>query len=92
KKKWYLVIRYRNIKFQKYVWANRDTPLFGLNGTLRWVETKGSLQVWLSTFSQDNQLKLVVAELLENGNFILKDAYNRTCSESFDFPGDTILP
>ncbi|CAF1991830.1 unnamed protein product [Brassica oleracea var. botrytis] len=53
---------------------------------------EGSLQVWLSTFSQDNQLKLVVAELLENGNFILKDAYNRTCSESFDFPGDTILP
>ncbi|CAN7058978.1 unnamed protein product [Brassica rapa subsp. trilocularis] len=46
----------------------------------------------VGNFSQNNQLKLVVADILENGNFILKDASNRTCKESFDFPVKTILP
>lgn len=66
--------------------GNRDTPLFGLNGTLKWVENllvlleeRREFTYLVGNVSQKKQLKLVVAYILENGNFILKDVSNRTC-------------
>ncbi|PNY06072.1 serine/threonine protein kinase [Trifolium pratense] len=98
----YFGIWYKDISPQTIVWiANRDDPLGNSAGTLN-VTDKGTLIVldskgviWSSDSSKTatNVTKPIV-QLLENGNLIVKDETNPDdiLWQSFDTPGDTLLP
>ncbi|KFK38562.1 hypothetical protein AALP_AA3G129900 [Arabis alpina] len=100
--RWYLGIWYKSIPERTYVWiANRDNPLSNSNGTLKISYANLVLldhhntPVW-STKLRKAVKSPLVAELLANGNFVLRDSKvnvpNRFLWQSFDFPVDTLLP
>ncbi|GMY31611.1 G-type lectin S-receptor-like serine/threonine-protein kinase At4g27290 isoform X1 [Fagus crenata] len=96
----YLGIWYKN--FQRIiVWvANRENPLTDSYGSLT-LAKNGSLiltnqnnhTVWSSNFSG---AEIPVAQLLESGNFVVREKANTNPEsyiwQSFDFPSDTQLP
>ncbi|KAG2282425.1 hypothetical protein Bca52824_053645 [Brassica carinata] len=95
---WFLGIWYKNVPERTYVWVgNREAPLYSSNGTLEIYE-----DVWSSTRnerrenSSSSSSTTTVAQLLENGNLVLKDPNKDTPEDffwqSFDEPTDTILP
>ncbi|KAF8052887.1 hypothetical protein N665_1494s0002 [Sinapis alba] len=102
--RWYLGIWYKKISTRTYVWvANRDNPLPRPNGSLKISDNNlvildhSNTPVWSTNLSVGAESSAVVAELLDNGNFVLKDSNNNDPEEgylwqSFDLPTDTLLP
>ncbi|CAN6814137.1 hypothetical protein Bca4012_005619 [Brassica carinata] len=81
--RWYLGIWYKKVPRRTYAWvANRDNPLPNSSGTLK--------------ISGNNLVLLVIAELLPNGNFVMRYSNNKDSSgflwQSFDSPTDTLRP
>ncbi|KAJ4884120.1 Receptor-like serine/threonine-protein kinase SD1-6 [Raphanus sativus] len=101
--RWYLGIWYKKIPTRTYVWvANRDTPLSESNGSLKISDNNNLIisdhsnkPVWSTNLTGGNvRTTPVVAELLDNGNLVLRDSNNNNeyLWQSFDFPTDTLLP
>ncbi|CAN7053326.1 unnamed protein product [Brassica rapa subsp. trilocularis] len=99
--RWYLGIWYKKIPTRTYVWvANRDNPLSRPSGSLK-ISSDNNLviydhsdtPVWSTNLTVGASRSPVVAELLDNGNFVLNsndpEGY---LWQSFDFPTDTLLP
>ncbi|KAJ4870729.1 Receptor-like serine/threonine-protein kinase SD1-6 [Raphanus sativus] len=102
--RWYLGIWYSKIPTRTYVWvANRDNPLSHPNGSLK-ISSDNNLvifdhssdtPVWSTNLTVGTMRSPLVAELLDNGNFVLRDSNNNNNEylwQSFDFPTDTLLP
>ncbi|KAJ6829352.1 receptor-like serine/threonine-protein kinase SD1-8 [Iris pallida] len=99
----YIGIWYHNIPVQTVVWvANRANPVIGstgqlsvtANGTVTITNRETSTVVWSSL---GLTLTNPVVELLDNGNFVVKEkeGYNNSQNnyawQSFDYPTDTLL-
>ncbi|KAJ0728766.1 putative protein kinase RLK-Pelle-DLSV family [Helianthus annuus] len=91
----YVGIWYNKMSTCTVVWvANKETPLANTSGELR--VNQGGLQlfngnntvIWSTNSSGSVSL---VAQLLDTGNLVLRDQGN-SIWESFDHPGDTLLP
>ena len=106
---WYIGIWYKVISKTKrtYVWvANRNSPLSSPMGTLKISDnnlvildisnTTTPVSVWSTNLTRGDIKSPVIAELLDNGNFVLRDSNNNNPDgilwQSFDFPTDTLLP
>ncbi|XP_031264661.1 G-type lectin S-receptor-like serine/threonine-protein kinase At4g27290 [Pistacia vera] len=98
----YLGIWYKHIPVQTVVWvANRNKPLrnssgiltFRKDGMLVILNQEGDV-IWSSSSSRTT--KSPVAQLLDTGNFVLKDLADGKVEnyvwQSFDYPSDTLLP
>ncbi|KAG5551156.1 hypothetical protein RHGRI_009547 [Rhododendron griersonianum] len=99
----YVGIWYKSIPITTVVWvANRETPLFDTSGVLK-LASPGILvlvngtndTIWstnTSTTAQDP-----AAQLLDSGNMVVRNADDEMKAESllwqsFDYPGNTLLP
>ncbi|XP_004509984.1 G-type lectin S-receptor-like serine/threonine-protein kinase At4g27290 [Cicer arietinum] len=96
----YLGIWYRNLSPSTIVWvANRETPLRNKSGILK-LNENGVLvvlngtnnTVWSSKMSNKAVDSSIIAQLLDNGNFLLKIGQDDILWQSFDYPCDTLLP
>ncbi|EEE59347.1 hypothetical protein OsJ_11431 [Oryza sativa Japonica Group] len=98
----YLGIWYSNILARTVVWvANRQSPVVGGSPTLK-INGNGSLAivdgqgrvVWASPVMSASVLSAgsAKAQLLDNGNFVLRFASAGVAWQSFDYPTDTLLP
>ncbi|KAL4576438.1 hypothetical protein LXL04_012531 [Taraxacum kok-saghyz] len=102
----YLGIWYKKISTGMVVWvANREFPIPNRTGTLK-VNSEGILLlsccfdtiIWSSRSSVVNvRYNNPVAQLLDTGNFVVKNGSSRFKEknyiwQSFDYPGDTLLP
>lgn len=98
----YLGIWYKGVSPRTVVWiANRDAPLGNSSGvlnvtdggTLVVVDDAKGVIVWSSNTSTTARTKPVV-QLLETGNLVVKEESNpeNVLWQSFDLPGDTLLP
>ncbi|TXG54028.1 hypothetical protein EZV62_019284 [Acer yangbiense] len=98
----YLVIWYKKVAPKTTVWvANRDNPIFDTSGVLH-INAGGILVllnstkdiVWSSNTSRSPENP--VAVLLGSGNLAVKDGNDNNPDnflwQSFDHPGDTLLP
>nr|AAS94113.1 S-locus glycoprotein [Raphanus sativus] len=101
--RWYLGIWYKKLSERTYVWvANRDNPLSNSIGTLKIsgnnlvLQGHSNISVWSTNRTRGNERSPVVAELLANGNFAMRDSNNNDANQflwqSFDYPTDTLLP
>nr|BAA34232.1 SLG23Bol [Brassica oleracea] len=101
--RWYLGMWYKKLSERTYVWvANRDNPLSCSIGTLKISNMNlvlldhSNKSVWSTNHTRGNERSPVVAELLANGNFVLRDSNKNDRSgflwQSFDYPTDTLLP
>nr|BAF91375.1 S receptor kinase [Brassica rapa] len=101
--RWYLGIWYKKLPYITYVWvANRDNPLSNSTGTLKisgnnlFLLGDSNKSIWSTNLTRGNERSPVVAELLANGNFVMRDSNNNDASgflwQSFDYPTDTLLP
>ncbi|TQD79745.1 hypothetical protein C1H46_034718 [Malus baccata] len=98
----YVGIWHKSVFPRKVVWvANRDSPLavtdalatltITSNGNLQLVDGKRN-SVWSTNISVLSDGS-AAALLLDNGNFVVKfNTGDEYLWESFDYPGDTILP
>jgi D-mannose binding lectin/S-locus glycoprotein domain/PAN-like domain len=96
----YLGIWYAQMAQQTIVWvANRDSPIVNSTGVLSIISNGSNLQLQTSSnnllwsTSISSNLVNPVAQLLDTGNFVLKE--NNTDNyawQSFDQPTDTVLP
>ncbi|XP_065877704.1 G-type lectin S-receptor-like serine/threonine-protein kinase At4g27290 isoform X2 [Euphorbia lathyris] len=97
----YLGIWYKNIPVQTVVWvANRDNPLSNSSGFLTFNDD-GKIVLFNGTGSviwsphSSRVARRPVAQLLDTGNFVLKDAKDVNAEnyiwQSFDYPSDTLL-
>ncbi|XP_020272826.1 receptor-like serine/threonine-protein kinase SD1-8 isoform X2 [Asparagus officinalis] len=96
----YLGIWYKNIPVHTVVWvANRENPISDSISNLT-MQNNGGLILQNATGSilwSTGSLNLTspVAQLLDSGNFIVKDASydsQKIAWQSFDYPTDTLLP
>ncbi|CAH8266246.1 unnamed protein product [Arabidopsis lyrata] len=97
--RWYFGIWYKKIPKRTYVWVgNRDIPLYNSNATL---EISGANIVLLDSnhriiwdTGRGNEISPeLVAELLANGNLVLRNKDpGDYLWQSFDNPTDTLLP
>ncbi|KAL8046470.1 hypothetical protein ABFX02_08G179400 [Erythranthe guttata] len=101
----YLGLWYKNLPVRTVVWvANRGTPLAGPNGVLRVITSpSGNLAlfdgetnvtvIWSSNSNSSRQARNPIAQLLDNGNIVVRDANDETTLlwQSFDHPTDTYL-
>ncbi|CAG7908195.1 unnamed protein product [Brassica rapa] len=102
--RWYLGIRYKKVSEKTYAWvANRNNPLFTSIGTLKisgnnlHLLDQSNNTVWWTSSPSGDVTAPVIAELLSNGNFVLRHSDNNDDPssflwQSFDFPTDTLLP
>ncbi|CAG7903945.1 receptor-like serine/threonine-protein kinase SD1-8 isoform X1 [Brassica rapa] len=101
--RWYLGIWYKKVSQKTYAWvANRDNPLSNSIGTLKISGNnlvllgQSNNTVWSTNLTRENVRSPVIAELLPNGNFVMRYSNNKDSSgflwQSFDFPTDTLLP
>ncbi|XP_059655498.1 G-type lectin S-receptor-like serine/threonine-protein kinase At4g27290 [Cornus florida] len=100
----YLGIWYKKISDGTVVWvANRDTPLTDTSGGGVLKLADGGILVlinstsnifWSSSNSLSNNNKVnPVAQLLDSGNFVVRDSNDENFLwKSFDYPCDTLLP
>lgn len=98
---WYLGLWLMVDPKRTFVWvANRDRPITGANGTLRFVDNNLVLldqddsPVWGTNLTGGGLRSPVMAELLDSGNLVLRyssDPYVHLW-ESFASPTDTLLP
>ncbi|KAJ6846618.1 receptor-like serine/threonine-protein kinase SD1-8 [Iris pallida] len=98
----YVGIWYNKVSVPTYVWvANRNAPLLDRNGTLSLtangtlvITANSSTVVWSSSGS--STVANPVAQILDNGNFVVKDVNDDSMQffawQSFDHPTDTLLP
>ncbi|PIN03979.1 Serine/threonine protein kinase [Handroanthus impetiginosus] len=99
---WYIGIWYKSVENRTIVWvANRDSPLANSSGILKINADDGNLllvdeagkSVWSTNHSRP---KNTVAELLDNGNFVLRQENDEDPEnylwQSFHYPTDTMLP
>ncbi|KAK4487770.1 hypothetical protein RD792_005552 [Penstemon davidsonii] len=99
---WYIGIWYKKMESKIVVWvANRDSPLKNSSAILKINSDDGNLvllddsgkSIWSSNYSR---AKSTVAELLDNGNFVLRLENDKNPEnylwQSFDYPTDTLLP
>ncbi|KAK7312943.1 hypothetical protein VNO77_37212 [Canavalia gladiata] len=98
----YLGIWYKNISPRTVVWvANREKPIKEHSEVLELDNDQGILiikdgsgaKIWSSNLSRTPEKQAVVV-LLESGNMVVKDGHNLEglIWQSFDYPGDTLLP
>ncbi|XP_061337479.1 G-type lectin S-receptor-like serine/threonine-protein kinase At4g27290 [Gastrolobium bilobum] len=96
----YFGIWYKGLSPRTVVWiANRDTPLGSSSGVLN-VTDGGNLVILNSTGSSiwftntSTTAKNPIVQLLETGNLVVKEESNpeNLLWQSFDHPGDTLLP
>ncbi|KAF9597663.1 hypothetical protein IFM89_020543 [Coptis chinensis] len=98
----YLGIWYKQVSVQTLVWvANRDSPLNDTSGALK-IGSIGNIVILNSTQSviwssnMSNAVENPIVELLDSGNLVLRDVkdgdYKSYLWQSFDYPGDTLLP
>ncbi|KAK9133672.1 hypothetical protein Scep_013200 [Stephania cephalantha] len=103
----YLGIWYKKISPGTVVWVgNRANPIIGNNGVLKLTQ-QGDLVlldhnistiVWYSKSinSTPNEVQNPAAQLLDNGNFVVRNNSGDNIGEflwqSFDYPFDTLLP
>ncbi|THG03731.1 hypothetical protein TEA_021803 [Camellia sinensis var. sinensis] len=90
----YLGIWYKKISVQTVVWvANREIPLVNSSGVLTIIDP-GILALVDGTGSViwSPNVTGPVAQLMESGNLVVKDANNNILWQSFDYPCDTLLP
>ncbi|KAJ9542968.1 hypothetical protein OSB04_029474 [Centaurea solstitialis] len=100
----YLGIWYKKMATGTVVWvANRDLPISNTSGTFR-INSEGLLLlsccgdtvIWSSTSSVTVRYINPVVQLLDTGNFVVKDKNSTDETnliwQSFDYPGDTMLP
>ncbi|TKW35217.1 hypothetical protein SEVIR_2G358000v4 [Setaria viridis] len=96
----FLGIWYMGIAPQTIVWvANRDAPITGATASLA-INATGSLVIadssgrvfWSSAPSNTSGTGAPVAQLLDSGNFVLRDGGGAVLWQSFDHPSDTLLP
>ncbi|CAO2842466.1 unnamed protein product [Amaranthus hypochondriacus] len=94
---YFFSIWYTNTKDKTVIWtANRDKPVngrgselsFRKDGAMVLTDFDGS-SVWETNTSSTEVSR---AELLNSGNFVLKDSNGKILWQSFDFPTDTLLP
>ncbi|CAL5402887.1 unnamed protein product [Camellia sinensis] len=98
----YLGIWYKTITIRTVVWvANRETPIANASGVLK-ITNPGILvlfhgtsnMIWSSNTSRSVQNP--IAQLLDSGNFVVRNANDDNPQnflwQSFDYPGDTLLP
>ncbi|XP_010424597.2 PREDICTED: S-locus-specific glycoprotein S13-like [Camelina sativa] len=102
--RWYLGIWYKKTSERTYVWvANRDSPLSSSIGTFKISDSNLVLldhsnnTVWSTNLTKRDVSSPVVAELLANGNFVMRYSNNNNDTsgvlwQSFDYPTDTLLP
>ncbi|KAL4563135.1 hypothetical protein LXL04_027168 [Taraxacum kok-saghyz] len=101
----YIGIWYKQIQQKTYVWvANRDTAINSSTGNLTITDNGNMVLVdeagavaWSSDDSdQSTQVVNTVAQLLDNGNFVLRPQNDQNPEnyiwQSFDYPTDTLLP
>ncbi|XP_049365109.1 G-type lectin S-receptor-like serine/threonine-protein kinase At4g27290 [Solanum verrucosum] len=104
---WYVGIWYKHddVPDKSVVWvANRETPLNNTSGVmLKIVDpgrlalvTSANMSIWSTNSSRILSVKNPIAQLLNSGNLIIRDA-NETKTEnflwqSFDYPTNTLLP
>ncbi|KAI3695895.1 hypothetical protein L1987_78899 [Smallanthus sonchifolius] len=99
----YLGIWYKKISYGTVVWvANRDTPIKDKSGILKLsihgnleIRSGGNNMVWSSNSTVPVGSNSPVVQLLDTGNLVVKNknrAHQDMIWESFDYPGDTILP
>ncbi|KAM3343171.1 G-type lectin S-receptor-like serine/threonine-protein kinase isoform X1 [Capsicum galapagoense] len=94
----YLGIWFNKVTVQTVVWvANRDSPLKDTSGALNFTRQgiltllNGSGRViWSSNSTRHVQNP--VAQLLDSGNLVVRDAIENYLWQSFDYPSDTFLP
>ncbi|KAK1419597.1 hypothetical protein QVD17_28802 [Tagetes erecta] len=99
----YLGIWYHKISYGTVVWvANRETPITDRSGKLK-LSRQGNLvilsgantMIWSSNsttpMGSDNPVMVLVMQLLDTGNLVVWND-NKIIWQSFDYPGDTILP
>ncbi|TYH02992.1 hypothetical protein ES288_A09G184700v1 [Gossypium darwinii] len=94
---YYFSIWFTNSKDKTVAWmANRDKPVNGKgsklslhrDGAFVLTDVDGSI-----TWEANTRTTYVErAELLDNGNLVLKDSSGKVVWQSFDFPTDTLLP
>ncbi|KAL5147521.1 G-type lectin S-receptor-like serine/threonine-protein kinase [Glycine soja] len=96
----YLGIWYRNVSPFIVVWvANRNTPLENKSGVLK-LNEKGVLEllnatnntIWSSNIVSSNAVNNPIACLFDSGNFVVKNSEDGVLWQSFDYPGDTLMP
>ncbi|KAL8128241.1 G-type lectin S-receptor-like serine/threonine-protein kinase At4g27290 isoform X2 [Apium graveolens] len=96
----YFGIWYKKISYGTVVWvANRESPIFNRSGVVR-VSSRGIVlstnhstdSIWTSNSSRS--VKNPVAQLLDTGNLVFRDANEQQniAWQSFDHPGDNLLP
>ncbi|KAI3686253.1 hypothetical protein L1987_79927 [Smallanthus sonchifolius] len=96
----YIGIWYKSIPVKTVVWVvNRETPVTGNSGILK-ITNSGVLTimndknmiVWSSSSSKATQNP--IAQLLDSGNLVVRDKNDNLnlLWQSFDYPGDTMLP
>ncbi|XP_039068017.1 putative receptor protein kinase ZmPK1 [Hibiscus syriacus] len=97
KNAYYFSIWFTSSKEKTVAWmANRDKPVNGKgskvsflrDGAFVLTNVDGSITWETNTRTTDAQ----TAELLDNGNLVLKDSSLKVLWQSFDFPSDTLLP
>ncbi|XP_058782681.1 G-type lectin S-receptor-like serine/threonine-protein kinase At4g27290 isoform X2 [Vicia villosa] len=102
----YVGIWYKNISNRRIVWvANRDNPIKddNSNSTMLTINKEGNLVlltnnnktlVWSTNITTQSlsSTSSHVAQLLDNGNFVIKDNNKKFLWQGFDFPCDTLLP
>ncbi|KAJ0764209.1 putative non-specific serine/threonine protein kinase [Helianthus annuus] len=104
----YLGIWYQNISVCTVVWvANRETPITDRSGMFK-VSNYGNMEilngsntmVWSSkpmASGRSNNPMMVMMQLLDSGNLVVSERDNNRTNknliwQSYDHPGDTILP
>lgn len=102
--RWYLGIWYKSLDYfsgRTYVWvANRDHPLTISTGSLKFyganlvIMDRSDTMLWSSGAIRGNARSPVVAELMSDGNFVVRyvNDSNNFLYQSFDYPTDTLLP
>ncbi|KAJ9542966.1 hypothetical protein OSB04_029472 [Centaurea solstitialis] len=100
----YLGIWYKKMATGTVVWvANRDLPISNTSGTFKvtgdgrlLISCCGDSVIWSSSSSAFVRYINPVAQLLDTGNFVVKDGNSTDETnfiwQSFDYPGDTLLP
>lgn len=100
----YIGIWYKQIEQRTIVWvANRDSPLTNSSGILKISADDGNLvlvdDAGNSVWSANHTSRITgntVAELLDNGNFVLRRENDENPEnylwQSFNYPTDTLLP
>ncbi|KAE9616960.1 putative bulb-type lectin domain-containing protein [Lupinus albus] len=98
----YFCIWYKNITPRTIVWvANRDTPIYNTTPLFKLtdvgnpviLDASGGITVWSSNASKTSVEPVLL--LLDTGNLVVRDGSsteNNIVWQSFDYPGDTLLP